>query len=137
MDIELVTRKAAQAGRALDRIRRKLPAAADSFERDHDAQDTVYWNLIIAAQNCVDIAAHVIAENAWESPDKMGAVFDILANHGRIPQNLAGDLHRLVTLRNIIVHDYARIDLERAFPLLQSSLNLVPAFCRAILKVRK
>lgn len=137
MDAELVARKAAQAARALSRVKLRLPASADALRRDFDAQDTVYRNIVIAVQNCVDIGTHLIADNGWESPAKMGAVFEILADHRRISGVFARELRGLVTLRNIIVYDYTRIDLEKAFPLLKSSLLLVPRFCKAIMSKRK
>lgn len=132
MDAELVARKVTQAEKALARVRGRLPASVKAFSRDYDAQDIVYRNFVIAVQNCVDISAHIIAVERLEPPASMGGVFGVLAAHGRLTAAQARRLRDLVTLRNIIVHDYARIDLKRAFPLLKSGLTLVPDYCRAI-----
>lgn len=134
MDRELIRRKADQAERALARVRSRLPRTAAAFLRDFDSQDIVYRNFQIAVQNCVDLGSHVISEKRWELPRSMGEVFDRLAQRRFIGARLASELRRMTTLRNIIVHDYARIDVRRAHPLLRSSLRSIPRFCLAALR---
>ncbi len=136
MDLELLRRKTAQADRALRRVKTRLSPSATAFEKDYDAQDIVYRNFQIAVQNCVDMGAHVISESRWEPPRAMGEVFDRLKERRLIGGALTLSLRRMVVLRNIIVHDYARIDIRRAYPLLKTSLKAIPRFCAAILKTR-
>lgn len=134
MDRDLILRKVGQAERALWRVKTRLPAGAAAFEKDYDSQDIVYRNFQIAMRNCVDIGSRVISERRWELPRTMGEVFDRLSSRRFIGAKLALSLRRMTALRNIIVHDYARIDLRKAFPLLKSSLKAVPSFCRAALR---
>ncbi len=134
MDKELIGRKAVQLGRALRRISGHLGRNAAGFSADYDAQDIVYRNFQIVVQNCVDIASHIIAEENFEIPRTMGEAFDILNRHGIIPAVMAKELRDMTVLRNIIVHDYTRIKIEKAYPLLKNSLKTLPRFCRTVLK---
>lgn len=137
MDKELIRRKADQAERALSRVKTRLPASPSRFSKDFDAQDIVYRNFVIAVQNCVDIGSHVISSKRWELPRGMGEVFDRLAAHRVLPSGLARTLRNMVVLRNIIVHDYARIDIGRAHRLLRQSLKEIPKFCLSLISGRR
>lgn len=134
MDKELISRKNVQLERALGRIGGHIGRSAAGFLMDYDAQDIVYRNFQIVVQNCVDIASHIIAEENFEIPRTMGESFEILSRHGVIPAALAKELRNMTVLRNIIVHDYTRIKIEKAWPLLKSSLKVLPKFSRAVFK---
>ena len=68
---------------------------------------------MLAIQECIDIAAHWVADEGWGSPDDAAGAFDILADREVIDRSLADDLHGAVGLRNLIAHGYARHDHER------------------------
>lgn len=136
MDKELISRKTVQLERALGRIVGHLGRNTAGFSADYDAQDIVYRNFQIVVQNCVDIASHIIAEENFEIPRTMGESFEVLNRHGIIPAAMAGELRNMTVLRNIIVHDYTRIKIEKAYPLLKNSVRILPKFCRAVLNKR-
>lgn len=52
------------------------------------------------------------------------------------PAGLAKQLRNMSILRNIIVHDYARLDIKKAFPLLRSAITIIPRFCRHIARLK-
>ena len=105
------------------------------FERDYDAQDIVFRNFQLAVQNCVDMAAHIAVNNSLPAPARMAEAFEILAERGWLGKPLTEDLRNLTALRNILVHDYTRIEAERAYPLIQKALVTIPQFCNAALKI--
>jgi len=132
MDKELISRKTVQSERALGRIAGHIGRNTAVFSADYDAQDIVYRNFQIAVQNCVDIANHIIAEKNFEIPRTMGESFDILNRHGIITAAMAEELRNMTVLQNIIVHDYTRIKIGKAYPLLKNSLKTLPKFCHSI-----
>ncbi len=134
MDRELIARKSGQAERALRRVRGRLCPTVEAFRKDFDAQDIVYRNFQISVQNCVDIGSHVISQKGWDVPRSMAEVFDRLAERRFIGARLGAALRNMVVLRNIIVHDYARIDLQQAHSLLRASLKAIPLFCSTALR---
>lgn len=134
MDKELINRKTVQLERALGRIVGHLGRNSAAFSADYDAQDIVYRNFQIVVQNCVDIASHIIAEENLEIPRTMGESFEVLSRHRIIPAAMAGELRNMTVLRNIIVHDYTRIKIEKAYPLLKNSVKILPKFCRAVVE---
>lgn len=136
-DLELLNRKAAQMERALSRMRSKLPATPTKLVTDYDAQDIVYRNFEIAVQNGVDMGSHLISVERWETPKTMGDVFDLLRMHGVISLKMAREWRALVTVRNILVHDYTRVDHRKAYRVVRQSLRMMPQFCLCVLRVKR
>lgn len=137
VDPSLLARKAEQLERALSRVQARIPRAVAELASDLDAQDIVFRNYQIAIQNCVDMASHVVVESGWPPAATMGGTFETLAEHGVLPPPFARRLRKLVALRNILVHDYARVDMALAWTLVRASLTALPRFCRLIIRRRR
>jgi uncharacterized protein YutE (UPF0331/DUF86 family) len=134
MDKELVKRKLSQVNRALKRVTDHRPSSLKEFKVNYDIQDIIYRNWQIIVQNMVDIGSHIISDRGWQTPITMGHVFEILAQNKVIPRSQVKKLRNMVTIRNIIVHDYIRIDHEKVYKHLKTHLRLVRQFGSQILK---
>jgi uncharacterized protein YutE (UPF0331/DUF86 family) len=71
--------------------------------------------LQLAIQACIDVGAHLVSELGLPTPDDYGQIFESLGNAGRIDRELAGRLSRAVGMRNLLVHEYLDIDLDRVW----------------------
>jgi uncharacterized protein YutE (UPF0331/DUF86 family) len=63
VDRDLIIAKAASVRTHLDRIAARAGADLQVFMSDLDRQNVVSFNLHLAVENCIDIAAHIISEN--------------------------------------------------------------------------
>jgi uncharacterized protein YutE (UPF0331/DUF86 family) len=82
----------------------------------------------IAVESCIDIAYHIVAERGWTPPDAARAAFTTLAAHGMISVELAERLGRAAGLRNILVHEYVRVDITLLIAAVHSGLPDLRAF---------
>jgi uncharacterized protein YutE (UPF0331/DUF86 family) len=82
----------------------------------------------VSIEACINIAYHLIAEQGWTPPDSARAAFEQLASHGLIAPDLAKALGRAAGMRNILVHDYVRVDRQVLVSVLSSSLEDLRAF---------
>ncbi|PVY69808.1 uncharacterized protein YutE (UPF0331/DUF86 family) [Tamilnaduibacter salinus] len=111
MDEQLVGQKLDSLRRCLRRIESWLPETANELAENVDAQDIISLNLTRAIQLCVDLAAHYLVDDARRPvPQTMGQTFQLLAEEGLIKQSLADNLTRAVGFRNIMIHDYERVN---------------------------
>ena len=108
------------AGARIARATAWLHDAEDLFGRDAGAflaaikdRDLAVFYLFLALQECIDLAAHWVADAGWGVPDDAGSTFDMLANRGAIDRALATELREGVGLRNRIAHGYALLDYTR------------------------
>ena len=99
--------------RALPQIARETDAIANlALERA----------LQIAAEAIFDIGHHVLAGRGLDVPAKYREVLPALARAGVIDSTLLDRLEGLAGLRNILVHDYAEVELPRLWQLLDERL---------------
>ena len=90
-------------------------SSLESFKKDIDRQDIVMFNLQMAIQNCVDIAAHIVGEEGFGIPDSTNALFYLLDENGYLPQEITEKMANAVGFRNLMVHEYAKIDIEQIY----------------------
>lgn len=87
--------------------------------------------LQVAIQACIDIGAQLVAERTLPAPDDYRGIFESLEAAGMLDQRLARQLGDAAGLRNILVHGYLDVDLERLWSSL-TDLDDLRAFCAAV-----
>lgn len=116
----------------LERVRRRRPPSPEKLQADTDLQDALAMSLMVAIQEAVDIAFHVVADEGWGVPSSYADGFAILARHGVIDVTLADALARIVTVRHRIAHGYAAVDMSRIWVELPGGLDTLDRFAGAI-----
>jgi uncharacterized protein YutE (UPF0331/DUF86 family) len=91
----------------------RLLSPLDAFVADSKERDLALFYLFLAIQECIDLAAHRVADEGWGEPDDAGSAFDVLAEHGVIDRETATGLRGAAGLRNRIAHGHALLDYER------------------------
>lgn len=98
---------------------------------DADAQWAVERGLQLCAQNALDIATHLAASGGRDAPDYASAI-DVLGELGILPTGFARQFRGVAGFRNVLVHGYLGVDLERVHTLLNSGLDDFVEFARHI-----
>lgn len=107
---------AAKVGRARVWLNDAAATLGDPLETllaDPKARDLSLFYLFLGIQECIDLAAHWVADEGWGEPDDAGSAFDILADRGVIDRETATTLRAATGLRNPIAHGYALLDYGR------------------------
>ena len=112
MDRDVIAHKIESLRLCVARVHQKCSATAEILANDVDAQDILTLNLTRAVPLCVDIGAHLIAASDHPAPDTMGQTFDVLAELGAIPPDVAARMKKAVGFRNVAVHNYEAIDWQ-------------------------
>ncbi len=81
-----------------------------------------YFEKIIEA--VIDLAFLIIKDKGYKIPEEDKEAFDILANEKIIPQELSIRLKEAKGMRNIIAHEYGKIDDELIFHSITEELKL-------------
>jgi len=106
---DVVLAKVAAIDHCLARIR-EVRSGGDRHLLPVDVEDIVVLNLQRAAQAAIDLAAHVVATEAYGLPADLADTFTLLEQHGVIGSELATRLRKMVGFRNIAVHQYEALD---------------------------
>ncbi|MGH3980565.1 MAG: type VII toxin-antitoxin system HepT family RNase toxin [Pseudonocardiaceae bacterium] len=132
VDRELLAERAAAVGRHLDRVARHLPGDPAELRPDEAATDTVILHLWQAVQVVIDMAVSTCVQLGLASPPTYADAFRRLANARVIPQELAERLARAAGFRNLVVHAYGRLDLQRVHATATSGPADLRAFLAAL-----
>jgi uncharacterized protein YutE (UPF0331/DUF86 family) len=77
----------------------------------------------MAIEVCADVANHVIADRGLRVPATYSEAFDVLADAGMLPGPERDTMVRMVGFRNVIVHEYARVDAKIAIRILRQHID--------------
>jgi len=88
--------------------------------------------LHVAIEICLDIGRRLIATEGFRYPSDNQDVFRVLNEVEILPATLLPALVEMARFRNLIVHDYAQINNERVYHILQTRLGDFAAFAQAI-----
>lgn len=117
VDRELILVKAGAVRRHCKRIREKTSAESEVFTNDLDRQEIVVFNLQMAIQKCIDIAAHIVSEEGYGVPGSSNEMFYMLEENHLLDKELTEKMVKAIGLRNLIVHEYGAIDMEKIYHL--------------------
>jgi len=130
----LVLKKIAHVRHNLSRVRKKSSISLKTLKTDIDAQDIILHNLQLAIQGCIDIGAHVLADQGWGVAGSINETFYTLHDKGVLPLDLQEKMVSMVGFRNILVHEYEEVSLEIVHNITQNHLNDIDEFLLAIVR---
>jgi uncharacterized protein YutE (UPF0331/DUF86 family) len=128
-----LVKKAIVAAR-LERLREYLKTlrAMKEFDLERFAADPYIHGaaeryLHLAIECLLDIGNHIIADRGFRKPETYGAVFEILAEESVISPELMRELVGMAAFRNVLVHDYLKLDLEKVHQVVRDKLKVFEA----------
>lgn len=100
--------------RHLDHLRELRPRVGgrEALERDLSLHNDVLFSLLTVCQLVIDIAGELSARRGERFEDYTEAVRN-LARDPRFPIEVVRALERLPGFRNVVVHEYVALDMQR------------------------
>lgn len=132
--LELVIAKAARVRARLERIRSVLAAGREAVVADEGRVEQIAFNVLLAIQECVDLASHVVADERWGAPATLAEVFDILERHAVLSAPISAAMRRGTKLRNLIAHGYGGIDPAKLHESAVAGLGEIEEFLVEVLR---
>jgi uncharacterized protein YutE (UPF0331/DUF86 family) len=93
------------------------------FKKDPFIHGTAERYLHLTIECLLDIGNHIIADRGYRKPETYGEIFQILAEEGVIPEKLLQELEGMAAFRNVLVHDYLRLDLDKVYGVVKERLK--------------
>ncbi len=88
--------------------------------------------LQVAAECCLDLAHHLIADQGWKTPSTYREAFEILHKENVLDRETARQMALWAGLRNVLVHLYLEVEPERLYQILQEDLDQLESFAAQI-----
>lgn len=134
VDKDIVLAKTSAAKKHLKRIDNLSQTPVHTFLNDNDVQDIALFNIQMAVQNCIDMAAHIISEAGLGTPGSTNEMFYCLEENGYIDRQLSEKMVKAVGFRNLVVHEYGKLDLKRVHRIIQDDIRDIDEFLKVIIK---
>jgi uncharacterized protein YutE (UPF0331/DUF86 family) len=93
------------------------------FKTDTFIHATAERYLHLAIECLLDIGNHVISDRGYRKPDTYAEIFEILAEENVIPRELFDKMAGMAAFRNVLVHDYLRLDLNMVYEITQQQIK--------------
>lgn len=129
-DPELLAKRLAALQSYVEQIRRL--GRPELLASDVKEERFILHTLQLAMQSALDIASHIVSDQWLGEPEKNQDLFLLLARGGWIDRELAVALGGMSGMRNVLVHEYLMVDLEKVRRALREDLDDLLAFAEAI-----
>ena len=98
----------------IDDLEKAAVITYEGFLQDKVARRYIERTLHLAIEACMDIGSHVIADLRLREPESNKDIFLILVENGFLAEEKKDDYRKMAGFRNVIVHDYVRLEIGRA-----------------------
>lgn len=90
----------------------------EALEQDLSLHNDVLFSLLTVCQVVIDVAGELCARRGDRFEDYTQAIRHLVRDR-RFPADLVRELERLPGFRNVLVHEYVELDLDRAVEAVQ------------------
>lgn len=133
MQSDVIINKAAIIEKCIKRINEEYGGDPENL-KNYTKQDSIILNIQRAAEACIDMAMHIIAEKSYGIPQNSRDAFELLQVNGFISTELSSKLKSMVGFRYIAVHDYQNINLQIVQKVIELHLDDIKEFAVFVLK---
>lgn len=109
---DIVMNKIQSIQRCIERAREEYQTDPAGFDTDFTRQDAAILNVIRACEQAIDLANHVVRSRKMGIPTSSAECFELLERKHAINRRLSEELKKMVHFRNVVIHDYQRVNLR-------------------------
>ncbi|WP_026895843.1 type VII toxin-antitoxin system HepT family RNase toxin [Clostridiisalibacter paucivorans] len=117
---------------SITKLKKYTDITWDDFIKDDIVQDVVEYNLFISINMLVDIATHIVSDENMGNPKTMGDAFEILYKQRIITKENEETYKKMVGFRNILSHEYIRINKKIVYDILKNNIKDLEKFILTI-----
>jgi uncharacterized protein YutE (UPF0331/DUF86 family) len=121
----------------LDKLKKITKNDRKKFLSDFQIFGSAERYLQLSIQAMIDAMQMIIIEKGFKKPDENQETVSLLYNEKVISEKLAGRLDGIVGFRNILVHEYGKIDKAKIYKYLQEEIGDFKDFRKEIIKYLK
>ncbi len=131
---DVLLNKKASIERCVTQVREYFNAETDiPFSEDHLRQDAVAMNLQRICESAIDMANHLVRLKKLGLPQGSRDSFELLRQGGIIDERMNRQMKSMVGFRNILVHEYRKLELDIMIDVITCRLDDVLAYANIVM----
>ena len=120
---DVIINKTQSIHRCILRVREEYRDGLNNFNTDFSRQDAAILNIIRACETAIDLANYIIKNYKFGIPKNSSNSFELLFDNKIISESLYKKMKSMVGFRNIVVHEYQRIEIDIVTAVIKDGLN--------------
>jgi len=120
IDKDIITCKLSKLRQYLNYLKELQKSSFEDFVSDFKIAGAVEKDLQVSIECMIDIGNEIISSLQLQRPERYQDIPYILARSGMIPRQFADTMATMIGFRNLLVHDYATINLKLVYEFLQT-----------------
>lgn len=137
LDKEIVLKHLKDIETSLSYLKGKKKIAERDLVENIEQRFAIERALHLAIQNLIDIGNHILASKNINDVETYADIPIRLAEAGIISVGLSKNLANMAKFRNILVHEYIKVETKRLISFLRNNLRDFDDFVRAVSKFLK
>jgi len=130
IDREAIAARLRRLDECVAELRQLRPDTLEEYLSSRRLRSNCERELQVAIQCALDIGNHIIAEENLTAPEDQADILHILGASGILPLPFAERILPMAGFRNILVHDYLRLDHPKVYSILTQALTDLEEFAR-------
>jgi len=120
---DIVINKIQTIQRCVERARQEYRSDPDRFAVNYTLQDAAVLNVLRACEQAIDLANHLIQTYKMGIPTSSAESFDLLRAKDVIDPALSEKLKQMVHFRNIVIHQYQKMNIKIVISVIVSGMD--------------
>lgn len=137
IDRERILAKLADLDSYLNELAQIAPSSFEEYIRSIEKRRACERLLQISIEAVIDICAILVQSLKLGLPSEEDDIFEKLVNAGAISSEMAKTLKRMKGFRNILVHEYGRVDDKIVFDIITNRMGDFEVFKREVFEALK
>ena len=123
VDGDLLRRKLAELSEYVTQVSEYRDLTVERYRADWKTQRIVERTLQMAIEACLDVASHVLTDRGLRAPSTYAETFEVLVQAELMSPDLGRVMIEMTGFRNVVVHEYTRVDAEVVIRILRERLE--------------
>ncbi|MCD6221072.1 DUF86 domain-containing protein [bacterium] len=132
IDKETINEKLENLKKYVGYLKEYRKFSLEDIKKDYTLQGAIRYYLQIACECVIDICEIIISGLGLPKPDTARDSIEMLGENGILPLEFSLKISKMTGLRNILVHEYAKIDISEIYNHLQKKLDDFSQFAKLI-----
>ena len=116
-----------EISKILDEMR---PVSKEEFLKNTQLNSAAMFNLLIGITILLDTGQHILSQFAKKTPKNYKEVIQLLGQEKVVAEGFASQNEGMASFRNMLVHEYDKIDFELVYAYLQKAPDVFREFAK-------
>lgn len=135
VDRPLILRKLSELDKYSKQLGEFANISLEDYSGNWKVQRIIERTLQMMIEMCADIANHIISDKGYRVPKSYVDTFKVLYENSIINNDLSGAMAKIAKFRNIVVHQYDKVDEAIVIDILKKHIKDFTAYRDAIIRI--